>query len=124
MTSRRSTLAGLAVGIAAICVGPTGGHAQGTTEVIYATFLDPANRNDPRAEAQTKMIAAFERANPDVKIRVQVDSNQQATLRALRSKTGTPDVFRVNNYAAPEFIATGSVLPLDDLIARDKVDMT
>src|SRR4051812_36186539 len=124
MPNRRSTLAGLFTGLAALCIGPAIGHAQGSVEVVYATFLDPGNRNDPRAEAQTKMIAAFEKANPDVKVRVQVDSNQQASLRALRSKTGTPDVFRVNNFNTPEFVNTGSVLPLDDLITRDKVDMT
>lgn len=33
-------------------------------------------------------------------------------------------MFRVNNFNTPEFVNTGSVLPLDDLIARDKVDMT
>lgn len=92
-------------------------------EIVYATFLDPSNKNDPRAAAQTRMIEAFEKANPDIKVRVQVDSTQQASLRALRSKANSPDVFRVNNFSAPEFVATGSVLALDDLIARDKVDM-
>ena len=123
MKSRRSTVAGLAAGLAVICAGPSPGLAQGPVEVVYATFLDPGSRNDPRAAAQTKMIEAFENANPDIKVRVQVDSNQQASLRALRSKTATPDVFRVNNFSSPEFVATGSVLPLDELIARDKVDM-
>src|SRR3954449_4292755 len=123
MPNRRSTLAGLFTVLAALFIGPGIGHAQGSVEVVYATFLDPGNRNDPRAEAQTKIIAAFERANPDIKVRVQVDSNQQASLRALRSKTATPDVFRVNNFSSPELVAPGSFLPLDELIARDKVDM-
>ena len=124
MLNRRSTVAAMLSGLAALCFASTSGHAQDTVEVVYATFLDPGNRNDPRAEAQTKMIAAFGKANPGIKIRVQVDSNQQASLRALRSKTATPDVFRVNNFNTPEFVNTGSVLPLDDLIARDKFDLT
>lgn len=93
-------------------------------EIVYATFLDPTNKADPRAAAQTRMIEAFETANPGIKVRVQVDSTQQASLRALRSRTSTPDVFRVSNFSNAEFVATGSMLPLDDLIARDKVDMS
>jgi multiple sugar transport system substrate-binding protein len=124
MTSRRSTLAGLAACLAAPFVGARSGHAQDKVEVVYATFNDPGNRNDPRAKAETKIIEAFENAYPDIKVRVQVDTTQQASFRALRSKTATPDVFRITNYNNPEAVATGSVLPLDDLIARDKVDMT
>src|SRR5271166_940826 len=124
MTSRRSTLAGLAAWLAPLCIAPASGHAQDRIEVVYATFNDPSNRNDPRARAETKVIEAFEKANPDIKVRVQVDTTQQASFRALRSKTATPDVFRVTNYNSPEAVATGSVLPLDDLIARDKVSMT
>ncbi len=123
-------LSKLACGVAAIAVTVVVGISttpllaqSSPVEIVYATFLDPSNKNDPRAAAQTRMIEAFEKANPDVKVRVQVDSTQQASLRALRSKTSTPDVFRVNNFSAPEFVATGSVLALDDLIARDKVDL-
>ena len=42
-------------------------------EISYNTFLDPNNANDPRAAAQTKMIAEFERQNPNIKVRVVVD---------------------------------------------------
>jgi multiple sugar transport system substrate-binding protein len=90
-------------------------------EVVYATFLDPNNQNDPRAAAQTRMIAAFERASPNIKVRVQVDPTQQASLRALRSRAATPDVFRVANFSLPEFVATNSMVQLDDLLKRDNV---
>ena len=115
-----ATTAGL---VGAFAVTATATLAQAQTELVYASFLDPANKNDPRSEAQTKIIAAFEKANPDIKVRVLIDTNQQATLRALRTRSNSPDVFRVNNFNAPEFVATGSVLALDDLIARDKFDM-
>jgi multiple sugar transport system substrate-binding protein len=42
-------------------------------EIAYNTFLDPNNASDPRATAQTKMIAEFERQNPNIKVRVVVD---------------------------------------------------
>src|SRR6476469_6720574 len=35
-------------------------------EIAYNTFLDPANANDPRAAAQTKALAEFERLNPNI----------------------------------------------------------
>ena len=47
--------------------GSGGGGASG--EVVYNTFLDPANTKDPRAVAQTAAIRAFEAANPKVKVR-------------------------------------------------------
>jgi multiple sugar transport system substrate-binding protein len=98
-------------------------QTKDAVEITYATFLDPNNHNDPRAAAQTRMIDAFEKANPGIHVRIQVDSVQQEALRALRGGFDTPDVFRMANISGPEFVATGSVLPLDDLIARDHVDM-
>ena len=70
------------------------------------------------------MIAAFEAANPGIKVRVQVDPTQQASLRALRSRSATPDLFRVANFSLPEFVATNSMVPLDDLLKRDNVSET
>ena len=35
----------------------------------------------------------------------------------------SPDVIRATNFQQPEFAATGGVLPLDELVARDKVDL-
>jgi multiple sugar transport system substrate-binding protein len=125
MIAVRTRLPLVALATLGIALSPSVTLAQSKplAEVIYATFLDPGNRNDPRAAAQSRMIEAFEKAHPDIKVRVQVDSTQQASLRALRSKTNTPDVFRVSNFSNAEFVATGSVLALDDFIARDKVDM-
>ena len=116
--------AGLA--FAVLCgLGAPAAHAQAQpVEIVYATFLDPNNQNDPRAAAQTRMIAAFEAANPGIKVRVQVDPTQQASLRALRSRSATPDLFRVANFSLPEFVATNSMVPLDDLLKRDNVSET
>lgn len=100
------------------------GGAQAQVEVTYATFLDPNNRNDPRAAAQTKMIEAFEKANPTIKVKVMVDGTQQASFRALRARSATPDVMRHSNYYMLEAANTGSLLKLDDLIKRDAVSET
>ena len=120
-TTRRTFVAG----VAAVLGVPAGrAFAQATETVSYNTFLDPANTNDPRAAAQTQMIAAFEASQPRVKVRVVVDPVGQNGIRAARAKSDSPDVIRVNTFQMPEFVSTGSVLALDELVARDKVDTT
>ena len=123
-TSRRTFVAGVA-GVAAV-LGAAGGRAfaQTTETVTYNSFLDPGNLNDPRAAAQTQMIAAFEASQPRVKVRVVVDPSGQNGVRAARSKADSPDVIRVANFQLPEFVSTGSILSIDELVARDKVDTT
>lgn len=120
-TTRRNFVGG----IAAVLGAPVGRvFAQTTETVTYNTFLDPANTTDPRAVAQTQMIAAFEASQPRVKVRVVVDPTGQNGIRAVRTKSDSLDVIRVNTFQVPEFVSTGSMLALDDLIARDKVDTT
>jgi multiple sugar transport system substrate-binding protein len=121
--SRRSVVAGLAAAGTATSLGLRTSFAQSGTEVSYNTFLDPANANDPRAAAQSAMIAAFEKANPSVKIKVVVDPAGTNGIRAARTKSDSPDVIRVSNFQQPEFAATGGILPIDDLVARDKIDV-
>jgi len=116
--------AALALGIGSIRAAIAQTQPGPPVELVYATFLDPNNQNDPRAAAQTRMIAAFEKVNPTIRVRVQVDPTQQASLRALRSRSGSPDLFRVANFSLPEFVATNSMVELDELLKRDKVSET
>ncbi|MFI5013279.1 MAG: ABC transporter substrate-binding protein [Hyphomicrobiales bacterium] len=118
---RRLALACMAV----VCLNLAGiAQGQAQVEVTYATFLDPNNHNDPRAAAQSKMIEAFEKANPMIKIKVMVDGTQQASFRALRARSAIPDVMRHSNYYMLEAANTGSLLKLDDLIKRDGISET
>jgi len=121
--SRRTVLAGIATAGVAPGLGPIKSFAQSGTEVSYNTFLDPANANDPRAAAQSRMIEAFEKANPSIKIKVVVDPSGANGIRAARTKSDSPDVIRATNFQQPEFAATGGILPIDELVARDKVDL-
>src|SRR5437016_13543826 len=93
-----------------------------TVEIAYNTFLDPNNASDPRAAAQTKMIAEFERQNPNIKVRVVVDPTGANGARTLRTHADSPDVVRATNFQMPEYVATGALLQLDDLVKRDKID--
>ncbi|QQE31877.1 sugar ABC transporter substrate-binding protein (plasmid) [Agrobacterium tumefaciens] len=68
------------------------------------------------------MIEAFEKANPSIKIKVIVDPSGANGIRAARARAGAPDVIRVSNSQQPEYSSTGSILPIDDLVARDGID--
>lgn len=96
--------------------------AQQIAEISYNTFLDPNNASDPRAAAQGKMIAEFERQNPQIKVRVVVDPTGANGARTLRTRAESPDVIRATNFQMPEYVATGALLQLDDLVKRDKID--
>jgi len=121
--SRRSLVAGLSATGAATGLGLRKSFGQSGTEVSYNTFLDPANANDPRSAAQSRMIEAFEKANPNIKIKVVVDPSGANGIRAARTKSDSPDVIRASNFQQPEFAATGGILPIDELVARDKIDV-
>jgi multiple sugar transport system substrate-binding protein len=105
----------------AVVVAVTPALAQ-PVEIAYNTFLDPANANDPRAAAQTKVLAEFERLNPTIKVRVVVDPKGSNGARTLRTRADSPDVIRATNFQMPEYVATGSLMQLDELVARDKID--
>ena len=122
-TPRRALL-GIAISMTTAAGLMSASAQSGNVEVTYATFLDPNNKNEPRAAAQTKMIEAFEKANPTIKVKVQVDPNQQPSMRALRSRTSTPDVMRFTNYTMLEAAKTGALIKLDDFMKRDNVSET
>ena len=44
-----------------------------------------------------------------------------ARARCARS-ADSPDVIRATSFQMPEYVATGSLMQLDDLVARDKID--
>jgi len=123
--SRRSLVGGLAAASVVTSVGIRKASAQsgGSTEVSFNGSLDPNNVNDPRAAAQNRMIEAFERANPSIKIRVIVDPTGANGVRAARARSTSPDVVRVANFQQPEWSGTGSILPLDELVARDGINV-
>ncbi len=121
--SRRSLFK--AAALLSVCVGAISsysGYANAqTTELVYSTFLDPNNANDPRSAAQTKMIQAFESKNPNIKIKLLIDPSGQTVTRAVKSKSDTPDVIRVVGFGVAEYAATGNLVQLDDLIKKDGI---
>jgi multiple sugar transport system substrate-binding protein len=99
-------------------------QAAAPVEIAYNTFLDPTNTNDPRAAAQNQMIAEFERANPNIHVKVVVDPSGANGARTLRTHSDSPDVVRTTQFLLPELAATGGMQPLDDLVRQDGIDQT
>ncbi|GAA5065457.1 multiple sugar transport system substrate-binding protein [Thermocatellispora tengchongensis] len=69
---------------------------------------------------------AFTKANPDYKVKITQYgwSDYWSTLTAAFVSGTAPDVFtsHLSNY--PQFAAQGQLLPIDDLVARDKIDLS
>jgi multiple sugar transport system substrate-binding protein len=122
-TSRRAMIKAAAV--LTVCAGVSASFTERAiaqaTEIVYSTFLDPNNANDPRAAAQTKMIQAFESKHPDIKIKLLVDPTGATVTRAVKTRSETPDVIRVVSFGVPEYAATGNLVPLNDLVKKDGI---
>src|SRR5438067_11382461 len=113
-TARRSSwrrrIADLIAAFALIVAVTPTAIAQ-TVDIAYNTFLHPNNASDPRAAAQTKMIAEFERQNPNIKVRIVVDPTGANGAGTLRRHADSPDVVPATNFQMPEYSATGAPLP-------------
>src|SRR4051794_2401520 len=122
-TSRRAIFKAAAA--LTVCAGVSASFteraiAQGT-EIVYSTFLDPNNANDPRSAAQTKMLQAFESKYPSIKVRLLVDPTGATVSRAVKSRSETPDVIRVVSFGLPEYAATGNLVELNELVKKDGI---
>jgi multiple sugar transport system substrate-binding protein len=79
------------------------------------------NWGQERAEALAKR---FEAANPDLKVKIEVtvsDGLQNRVLVALKSGS-PPDLIEIQNGWNIPFAATGTLMPLDDIYAKNKID--
>lgn len=90
------------------CSAGGGGGADGVTTV---TVMYQANEFTP------KMVAAFEKANPDIKIKM-IESDD-TRLNAMVTAGDPPDLVRASPSA--NLFARGLALPLDKYIAKSKV---
>src|SRR6187551_3820019 len=108
ISRRRFLGATVALGGGPLVTGCGGGGSSGSGggasgEVVYNTFLDPANTTDPRSVAQTAAIRAFEAANPKIKVKVSVDPAGANVSKAIAARSDTPDLWRVVNNSVQQF---------------------
>jgi ABC-type glycerol-3-phosphate transport system substrate-binding protein len=96
--------------------------ASGTARAHAAEILWWApNWGQARAE---ELARKFEAANPDLKVKIEVtvsDGLQNRVLVALKSGS-PPDLIEIQNGWNIPFAATGALMPLDELYAKNKID--
>lgn len=73
---------------------------------------------------ENKLIPAFEKKHPKIKIRLTTslgDAGYDAKLLTMIAGKLAPDIFHVTQTNFPFYANKGVLLPLDELLARDKV---
>ena len=107
--------AALAV-VALALAGCTRADASAATELRVWAF-------GAEGEALGPLAREFERANPDVHVRVQAIPWTAAHEKLLTAYVGgaLPDVAQLGNTWIPEFAALSALEPLDSRVARDSV---
>jgi multiple sugar transport system substrate-binding protein len=96
-----------------------GSPREDTTTITFLNAQDPGTFD--------KMISAFEKANPTIKVKVQTlpfDALNAAVLSRIGTKDPSIDVYEVDEPRVAAFAARGYLLPLSDLQqqAKGKVD--
>ena len=87
--------------------------------VRFVTSMSPG---EPALVRQ--VLEGFEEKNPEVEVRYEPISGTYMTLIQTRIAAGTPpDLFTLSDVNAPDLMAAGVLMPLDEWIERDGVDL-
>jgi multiple sugar transport system substrate-binding protein len=116
----------LAASLAAVALaacssgGSSGSSGNGKVTLTYAMW-DQAS-----VPAEKKVIAAFEKANPNISVKIELTPWDQYWQKLQAAATGgsTADVLWMNPLNIPLYAANGILLPLDKRIAAAKIDLS
>jgi len=109
-------IAALLAGFAALLLaGCTASTHSGTTLEFWTIGRE--------GEAVAQLLPAFERAHPDIQVRVQQIPLTAAHEKLLTAYVGeaTPDIAMLGNTWVPEFVALDALEPLDSLASSSSV---
>lgn len=101
----------LAVGLAGCSTGDAG--ADGDVTIKFQEQF-----TDAQSEAMKALVARFEEETPGIKVQLLRDNDSGFYDKLVTQITGGagPDMVRVDPAKAPQYIASGWTLPLDDVI--------
>jgi multiple sugar transport system substrate-binding protein len=87
---------------------------EGSKIVLRVGTGDSGEGLNPHQE----IIAAFEKANPDVLVQLEAVAGSDYYTRLLTqiAADDAPDILQIGDDAVPMFVSKGAILPLDDLI--------
>lgn len=120
MRMSRFVTAGIAAGLAAAAlIGASGPASAEDTVIRYWSFLD-TKADNPRSIAQAQMIAEFEKANPGVKVKVEVVhwSKMVPMVITAAGAGQAPDVALIHSARMPIAIEAGVLVPIDPYLAN------
>jgi multiple sugar transport system substrate-binding protein len=95
--------------------------AEGIKTIIRVGTGDSGEGLNPHQD----IIAAFEKANPDIIVQLEAvaGSDYYARLLAQIAADDAPDIIQISDDAVPMFVSKGGFLPLDDFIkGKDSLD--
>jgi multiple sugar transport system permease protein len=115
----RSTIKTIAIILLILLSLTTAAHAKETIVFWYGAT------QDERA-AYEKMISDFERANPDIRVNAMLVPQKYVEQKLILSVAGgvPPDVVRFYAHLGGELMSRGGLEPLDELVARDKFEVS
>jgi multiple sugar transport system substrate-binding protein len=97
--------------------GSTGGWDRKPGEIIFAGWGGPEEK-----DIFTKLVAEFERENPDIKVRyIQVPQNYMQKLQIMMAGGTPPDVFYIPDGDFPAFVVKDTMVSLTPFIEKSDV---
>jgi multiple sugar transport system substrate-binding protein len=123
----RSRLRGLIVAAATVSLLLSGCAAgNGSGSAPKDVTLNYSMWDAPQLPALKSMVAAFEKQNPHIKVKISVTpwDSYWTKLQTTATSGSAPDVFWMNTPNLPKYANGGVLMPLDSKIKADGVDMT
>ena len=96
----------------ALAVTACANLAVAETHIVFWQF----STRDADVAAWKNAIAQFEKVNPEIKVDMEIVpwADQQQRLVSALSAGGLPDVSMLGNNVVAQFVAAGSLTPVDD----------
>jgi multiple sugar transport system substrate-binding protein len=111
----------LVAAIAALSLIAIGAGAQAKTTIKYAFWGNP-----DAIGVEKDIIEEFEALNPTIKVEPVVSgySDYHTKLLTMIAGGAAPDVMRVDSYYFSDFMKVGALKAIDDLVKKDKIDLS
>jgi multiple sugar transport system substrate-binding protein len=99
----------------ALALSACANRAFAETHIVFWQF----STRDADVAAWKNAIAQFEKVNPEIKVDMEIVpwADQQQRLVSALSAGGLPDVSMLGNNVVAQFVAAGSLTPVDDYFA-------
>ncbi|MEV5965550.1 sugar ABC transporter substrate-binding protein [Kribbella sp. NPDC051952] len=116
-------VAGLAAAVLVAGVSACGGSGESSAKAVVTVWMYPVIADEQKATAYWSQVEKdFEAANTTVDLRIEQQpwANRDQKLATAFSGGGGPDVLLLGPDQIPQFVTSGSLEPIDKVLAADK----